>query len=77
METTISKSQFKPRALEYFREVEKTKKPLTITDRGRPVLTISPYREEPGEILKSLRNTVIRFEDPTSPVGLDDWEALK
>ena len=77
MEEMISKSQFKPRALQYFREVEKTGKELIISDRGKPVLKIVPYTENPEEALKSLRNTVIKFEDPTEPVGLEDWEALK
>ncbi|MBW2430829.1 MAG: type II toxin-antitoxin system Phd/YefM family antitoxin [Deltaproteobacteria bacterium] len=77
MEKMVSKSQFKPRALQYFREVEKTGKELIISDRGKPVLKIVPYTENTEEALKALRNTVIRFEDPTEPVGLEDWEALK
>ena len=77
MEEMISKSQFKPHALQYFREVEKTGKELIISDRGKPVLKIVPYTENPEEALKSLRNTVVKYEDPTEPVGLEDWEALK
>ena len=77
MEKMISKSQFKPRALQYFREVEKTGKELIISDRGKPVLKIVPYTENPEEALKSLRNTVVKYEDPTEPIGLEDWDALK
>jgi len=77
MEEIISKSQFKPRALQYFREIEKTGKTLVISDRGKPVLKIVPYVEDPEETLKVLRDTVIKYEDPTEPVGLEDWEALK
>ena len=73
----ISKSQFKPRALHYFREIEKTGKELVISDHGKPVLKIVPYVEDPEEALKVLRDTVIKYEDPTEPVGLEDWEALK
>jgi antitoxin (DNA-binding transcriptional repressor) of toxin-antitoxin stability system len=76
MEQIISKSQFKPRALQYFREIEKTGKELVISDRGKPVLKIVPYVEDPEEALKALRNTVIKYEDPTEPVGLEDWKAL-
>ena len=43
MTTTISKSRFKPRALEYFRRVETTGEELVITDRGRPVAKVVPY----------------------------------
>lgn len=77
MEEMISKSQFKPRALHYFREIEKTGKELIISDRGKPVLKIVPYQENPEDALKALRNTVVKYEDPTQPVGIEDWEALK
>jgi prevent-host-death family protein len=73
----VSKSDFKPRALQYFREVEQTGKALIITDRGKPVLKILPYSDEPDESLKMLRNSVVKYENPTDPVGLDDWESLK
>ena len=77
METMISKSKFKPRALQYFREIEKTGKELIICDRGKPVLKIVPYTENPAEALMALRDTVLKYEDPTEPVGVEDWEALK
>ena len=77
MENLISKSKFKPHALRYFREVEQTQKELIITDRGKPVLKIVPYRENFQGALKKLRNSVIEYQDPTTPVGIDDWESLK
>jgi len=77
MKNMISKSQFKPRALHYFREIQKTGKELVISDHGKPVLKIVPYVENPEEALKVLRDTVIKYEDPTEPIGLEDWEALK
>ena len=77
MENMISKSQFKPRALHYFREIEKTGQELVISDHGKPVLKIVPYSENPEETLKFLRGTVVKYDDPTEPVGLEDWEALK
>ena len=77
MKDMISKSQFKPRALEYFREVEKTGKELIISDRGKPVLKIVPYTENSEDALKALRDTVVEYVDPTEPVGLEDWEALQ
>ena len=76
----VSKSKFKPRALEYFREIEKTRKELIITDRGRPVAKIAPYSEttkDPDEILKKLRHSLLKYDRPTEPVALEDWESLK
>ena len=55
MVDTISKSQFKARALEYFRRVEKSGKSIVITDRGKPVLRLVPYTENPAEVLQSDR----------------------
>ena len=75
----VSKSQFKPKALEYLRKVEKERKPLTITHGGKPVVRIVPYipEDEDAKILKILKDSVIYYKDPTEPVGLEDWEALK
>ncbi len=55
MAETVSKSQFKPRSLEYFRRVEQTGENLVITDHGRPVLKIVPYEEEVEDALLGLR----------------------
>ena len=73
---SVSKSRFKPRALEYFRQVEQSGRPLIITDRGKPVLRVVPFSEDPEEILKDLRHSLVKYEDPTKPVGESDWEAL-
>jgi prevent-host-death family protein len=74
---TVSKSQFKPRSLEYFRRIEQTGEEIVITDHGRPVLRILPYVDDPEVCFRGLRNTVLRYDDPLEPVGVDDWEALK
>jgi prevent-host-death family protein len=75
MTQTVSKSRFKARALEYFREVERTGRELVITDRGEPVIRIVPYRAEPARALQALRETVVRYDAPTEPVAIEDWEA--
>jgi len=65
---TVSKSQFKAKALEYFRQVESTGREIIITDRGNPTVKIAPFREEPSEILCQIRD---------SAVGEGEWEAGK
>jgi prevent-host-death family protein len=72
----ISKSRFKARALAYFRQVESTRKPLIITDRGKPVLKVVPFSEDPEEVLRELRNSVLKYKDPTRSIAESDWEAL-
>ena len=76
MGQTVSKAKFKAQALAYFRQVENTKKPLIITDRGRPILRLIPYVEDPEAGLKELRGTVVQYDDPTEPVSVEDWDAL-
>lgn len=81
MQQIVSKSQFKAQALEFLRNVEKTKTPLVITHEGKPVVEVIPYKEgqesDQEAILKSLRGTLVYYEDPDEPVGLEDWEVLK
>jgi hypothetical protein len=62
----ISKSQFKPRALEFFREIEATGRPLIITDNGVPKLEIHPYRG-PANPLEPLRGSVVFYFGPRKP----------
>ena len=52
MAQVVSKSQFKPRALQYFREVQEKGVELIITDHGKPVVKIVPYAEDQKEILR-------------------------
>ena len=73
----VSKSKFKPHALEYFRHVEETGEEIVITSHGQPVLKVVPYVEDPKEALQALRNTVIKYDKPFEPVALKEWEAIK
>ncbi len=72
----ISKSRFKARALEYFRQVEQTGQEIVITDRGRPVLRLVPYQQSREAWLGGFRGMICRYDDPLEPVGEDEWEAL-
>lgn len=65
MKTVASKSHFKFRALEYFRQVQSTGRALTITDHGKPVLKVVPYAEDPEAWLKPLRCSVLSYKRPT------------
>ena len=73
--TTVSKSRFKAHALELFRQVERTGKPITITDRGKPVLRLVPWRADPEGVVRMLRETVVKYRAPTKPVADDEWES--
>lgn len=76
MKNEISKSTFKAQALEVMRGIEQSGEAVVITSHGKPALIIKPYN---GSIDKSpleqLEGSVLGFDDPTDPVGEDDWEA--
>lgn len=73
----VSKSQFKARALEYFRQVEATGGTVVVTDKGRPVIEVRRYKADQRSPLERLRGSVIELTDPLEPVGEEDWEALR
>lgn len=73
----ISKSEFKPRALEYLRRVEEHKMPILITHFGKPVAKIVPYDEGAEDNFMFLRDSVISYKNPPQPVEYDTWEVLK
>jgi antitoxin (DNA-binding transcriptional repressor) of toxin-antitoxin stability system len=77
MTAHISKSRFKAKALEYFRQIETTGEPVIITDNGKPTLEIRPVAPDKRDPFEILKGSVLRYDDPFEPVGLEDWEALK
>ncbi|MGH7884434.1 MAG: type II toxin-antitoxin system Phd/YefM family antitoxin [Thermodesulfobacteriota bacterium] len=76
MKNKVSKSKFKAHALEYFREIEKSKEELVITDRGKPVLKIVPFHEDMKSMLNDLKGTVLKYDKPAEPINVE-WDVLK
>lgn len=77
MRVRVSKTQFKARALELFREVESTGKQVIVTDHGQPTIEVRRYRDKARDPLEILRGSVTEFVQPTEPVAEGDWEALE
>lgn len=72
----VSKSEFKAKALEYFRAIEETGESVVVTNHGKPALEVRPYRSMDRDPLEVLRGSVIRYDDPTAPVDAE-WEAAQ
>lgn len=72
MGVTVSKSQFKPKALEIMRMVENSGESVVITDHGNPTLELRPIAKK--NALEELKGSVLNFTSPTDPVSDDDWE---
>jgi antitoxin (DNA-binding transcriptional repressor) of toxin-antitoxin stability system len=70
----VSKSEFKAKALEFFREVEASGDSVIVTDHGKPALEVRPYRGGERSPLEVLRGSVVRYSDPTAPVDVA-WDA--
>lgn len=73
----VSKSEFKAKALEFFRQVEASGESIIVTDHGKPALEVRPYRVIERNPLDVLRGSVVRYESPTAPVAEGDWEAAQ
>ena len=73
----VSKSEFKAKALEFFRQVEASGESVIVTDHGKPALEVRPYRIIERNPLDVLRGSVVRYENPTDPVAEGDWEAAQ
>lgn len=72
----ISKSEFKAKALEFFRQIEFSGTSLIVTDHGKPSIEIRPYHSKERSPLDILKGSVTEYIDPTESVGEDDWQIL-
>ena len=73
----VSKSEFKAKALEYFRQIESSGASVIVTDHGKPALEVRPYRGIERRPLDVLRHSVVRYDKPTEPIAENDWESLQ
>jgi prevent-host-death family protein len=71
----LSVSKFKATCLAVVEEVAKSKKPVIITKRGKPIAELIPYEAEAAPV--PLKETVVFLEDIISSVAAEDWEALE
>jgi prevent-host-death family protein len=72
---TLSVSEFKAKCLSVLQDVNKQKKRVIITKRGKPIAEVIPHESEDKEV--PLEDTVVFMGDITSPVAEEDWEVLK
>lgn len=72
----VSKSEFKAKALEFFRQVEASGESVIVTDHGKPALEVRPYRGNERTPLEVLHGSVVRYDKPTEPVDVE-WDAAR
>ena len=71
----LSKSQFKPKALEIMRSVEQGGEPIIITDHGKPVLELKAYVSNDINPIERLKGSVVECEEPFEPIADNEWES--
>ena len=78
MTAHVSKSKFKAKALEYFRQIEASGEPIVITERGKPKLEIRRVSDEKVDPLEKLKGSVLWYDRPfDAAVDEDEWEVLR
>ncbi len=72
---SLSVSEFKAKCLSVLQDINRQKKRVIITKRGKPIAEVIPYDADNKEI--PLEDTVVFMGDIISPVAEEDWEVLK
>ena len=74
----IQAADFKARCLAVMEHVRRTKEPVLITKRGRPVAKLVPAGDSSDNFLGRLQGVVKIVGDIESPIELpESWEALR
>ncbi len=71
----VSAARFKAECLQLMDQVEKTRKPIVITKRGRPVAQLGPVPAEWDSLFGYMRSTMRIVGDVTAPIDVE-WSAL-
>jgi len=75
---TMRAGEFKARCLKVMDQVQRTREPLVITKRGRPVAKLIPVDKPGDDIFGCLKGVVKIVGDIESPVvPPEDWKALR
>lgn len=65
---------FKTHCLNVMDQVAQTRRPLTLTKRGKPVAMLVPFPETEGVLYGALRGKILSTDDVIRPVG-ETWAA--
>lgn len=74
----IAAAAFKAQCLTLMDDVKRTRAPIVITKRGKPVAKLVPVDEKKDDFLGRLKGVIEIVGDIESPVvPIEDWEALR
>ena len=76
VQTTIAAGEFKAKCLKLLDQVAAERKTLVITKHGKPVARLAPMPSAEGDLVGSMRGSVLWEGDIISPLDVE-WEAMK
>lgn len=75
---SIQASKFKAKCLALMDEVARTGETILVTKNGKPIAELRPHRRPRAKSLIGRDKGKIKIlGDIISPIGVEDWEALK
>ena len=75
---TMLVSEFKAKCIAALKEVQRSREPMIVTLRGKPLVTIQPFEELPqGKQLGGLKGKMTIHVDLVHSESTDDWDMLK
>ncbi|MCD6398928.1 MAG: type II toxin-antitoxin system Phd/YefM family antitoxin [Candidatus Aenigmarchaeota archaeon] len=72
----LSITDFKTHALKVLSQVAKTKEPVMVTKRGKPLVEVVPF-STPDPIPGKLSEALVFENDIVSPLDEEMWDACK
>lgn len=77
--TTVTVKDFKTKLSAFIKKINETGESILLTKHGKVVAKITPCDDRTAweEIRKKMAGSVLKYDDPTEPVGLEEWESLK
>jgi len=74
MKQQIAAGEFKAKCLHLLDEVQRTRKEIIITKRGRPVARMLPVEQQPPAVFGRMKGTVEMLGDIVASTG-EQWQA--
>ena len=74
MADTIAAGEFKAKCLGILDEVQRQRKEITITKRGKPIAKLVPVNNRPPSFIGSMKGTMEIVGDIIAPIDVK-WEA--
>ena len=73
---TVGAAEFKANCLKIMDEVQRTREPVVVTKRGRPMVRLVPAEVARPRLFGCMKGTVTILGDIVEPIDVE-WNAMK